>query len=174
MQRAVQHENVDMVCALVEAGADNSLLQDEWHSELHTAAEFDRPQLVRAVLAAGVHIDSPRQNFSARFAKGATALEVAVQCGHEAIVDLLIELDASVDKENKAGGTPLRAAAFAGQVSITNKLLAAGASKEKANVDVPDKGSLFFEKAPLLEVIHCQPSLDQSDSSAQMAVARDS
>lgn len=58
--------------------------------------------------------------------EGFTALSVAAQNGHEAVVKLLLERKAAVDLANIQGGTPLLLASKNGHQTIVDMLLAKG------------------------------------------------
>merc|ERR1719270_1356680 len=68
-----------------------------------------------------------------KISDGVTPLIIAATIGNEEALDLLIDLDANVNKMSKNGITPLIAASTMGHYNIVEKLLKAGANPDKAH-----------------------------------------
>ena len=68
-----------------------------------------------------------------KISDGVTPLIIASTIGNEEALDLLIDLDANVNKMSKNGITPLIAASTMGHYNIVEKLLKAGADPDKAH-----------------------------------------
>ena len=75
----------------------------------------------------GVDVDLPK------ISDGVTPLIIASIIGNEEALDLLIDLDANVNKMSKNGITPLIAASTMGHYNIVEKLLKADANPDKAH-----------------------------------------
>ena len=80
---------------------------------------------VRALLAAGIHPDTPR-------ADGATALLWAAHRDDRRLVDLLLEAGADVNAADDHGVTPLQRAAENASPAMVDRLLSAGADVDAA------------------------------------------
>ena len=92
-------------------------------SHLVRGAHYGKHPMVSVLLAAGVDVDATRKDL---FMK--TALWTAAHSGHADVVATLLTANASVDKPNENGDTPLHAACQSGHVEVVAQLLAAKAS----------------------------------------------
>lgn len=96
---------------------------------LHDAAQKDRPDEVRALLAARADVDVKEK------ANGWSALHVAAGSGASLAVEALLECSASVESTDNDGETPLHLAAGEGQTRVIHQLVKAGAAVNGANND---------------------------------------
>ena len=111
------------VRALIEAGADVNTVIDDGGTPLFMA--------LRALIEAGEDvINTTRDN-------GATALYIAAQNRHEAVVLALIEAGADANTAKEGGVTPLYFAAQKGYEAVVQALIEAGADVNK----VTDEGA---------------------------------
>ena len=92
---------------------------------LAAAAAAQDTDTVRALLAAGIHPDTPR-------ADGATALLWAAHRDDLNLVDLLVQAGADVNAADDHGVTPLQRAAENASPAMVDRLLAAGADVDAA------------------------------------------
>jgi uncharacterized protein len=93
---------------------------------LQAATAGDVVSVQRALLVDGVHVDHPD-------AAGETALALASQNNHAAVVDTLLAFGASVVAADNDGDTALMCACWQGYEAIVDKLLAAGAIVDHVN-----------------------------------------
>lgn len=98
---------------------------------LHAAARDRKLGECKRLLDAGVPVNS----FGGKdcFGSDETALSVAATHGHLDVVTLLLENEASVDKADECGHTPLFWAAYVGNTAVMTLLLEKGASVDKAS-----------------------------------------
>jgi ankyrin repeat protein len=90
--------------------------------QLHKAAEYGWADEVRALLKANPDLVSSID------IETNTPLHLAVESGHENIVELLLANTADINAKNKSGQTPLDLAVEWGQTNIAKVLLAHGAN----------------------------------------------
>ncbi|KAG2498599.1 hypothetical protein HYH03_003350 [Edaphochlamys debaryana] len=123
------HGNVEVVRALLAAGARTEPAGKDGATPLIAAAYSGHAQVARALLAAGARIEAARQD-------GATPLIIAAFLGHTEVVEVLLAAGARADDvADEYGSTPLIAAAVEGRTETVGALLAAGARTEAANLD---------------------------------------
>ncbi len=89
---------------------------------LHLAAFFGTEEAIGALLEAGAELDAPSRN-----TMRVTPLHAAAASRHVAICRTLVERGADVNAVQRAGFTPLMAAAENGDGELVELLLAAGA-----------------------------------------------
>jgi hypothetical protein len=111
----------EIVTRLLKAGADARATDTAGWAAIHHAAADGSLGTVRALLKAGVDVDS------AAFSDGDTPLTIAAFQGHTAVVVDLIKIGATVNHANLNKRTALMLAAAKGDVGSVRALLAAGA-----------------------------------------------
>lgn len=111
---------VEMVRALLAAGAKPDVVKNCGTSALMAAARFGHTESVRALLDA--HADPNLAD-----AKSRVALHWAASEGHAQVVSVLVLGGATVDSRTSAQATQLGLAVGAGNLEVTRVLLAAGA-----------------------------------------------
>lgn len=126
-------EHVEVVAALVDAGADVDLQDADRNNPLLLAGENGNVALLRAVLRG-----EPDLRATNRF--GGTALIPAADRGHVGIVRALLETEIPVDHVNSLGWTALLEAVILGDggrahAQIVRLLVDAGAGVEIADRD---------------------------------------
>lgn len=119
LMEAIVHGRVDMVKALLEAGAKNQFFDVFGMTPLHLAAQGGHAEIVRLLLEHGADVN-------ARHPEGATALALAQAAGRADIVQLLREAEQKAGKEAEAAEA---AGAVAGVASAAS---AAAKPKTKA------------------------------------------
>ncbi|GLI62660.1 hypothetical protein VaNZ11_005335 [Volvox africanus] len=102
---------------------------EDQRSLLHNAALSGCLELLQLLVArgAGAGVVNDQDD------EGWTPLQSAASCGHEAAVDLLLQLGARVGDTNSGGRTALHYAASKGKTAIVRKLLAASAPVNAAD-----------------------------------------
>lgn len=151
---AVENENFEAVCELLNASADANA-QDFWRrTPLYIAAEKGNKPIAEALIAkqAGSYIQAMYGNSplyvaaangkvdlvdlllshgaekNIRADNASTPLIVASQNGHHNVVKRLLEAGVSINSDWKSGLTALHMAAQNGQVAIVNTLIEHGAN----------------------------------------------
>jgi ankyrin repeat protein len=142
LHHATVIENVQIVDALLAAGADIKATDDQGRTALHVAASLKDPtemgvshgnrkkaQIVTSILQRdGVHVNE-------RTPAGDTALHFAARTGDGVLVNALLRHGASVDIRNRQGRTPLHEAVCAWLFpQIVEMLLGQGASPSAADL----------------------------------------
>ena len=125
-----------VVKCLIDAGANVNVKGEHMYTPLHSASGFHFPsekqdnyeKIVSHLIDAKVDVDSIADN-------GDTALQLAIQNGHERIVVILIEAGANIKSKIKENGyTPLHLASLLGFTEIVSHLSRAGAdAHDRAN-----------------------------------------
>lgn len=104
---------------------------------LHIAARFGQHEIVRIILEEHADVNATVKEDQGGILglrlrihrlERATALHLAVEEGHEIVVDMLLASGASVDSRNIEELTPLHMAAFKGRDKMVGKLLEKGAA----------------------------------------------
>lgn len=117
---AVEGGRVDIVTALIHAGADLDFITGNHYCALGTAVIHGRADMVNLLLDRGADINLTNQD-------GATPLIIAVGHDHDEIVSLLLNRGANPNVIDVDGGTALIYAAGGGRYQQVVSLLSAGA-----------------------------------------------
>lgn len=127
--------------ALLQAGADATLLNDEGQSALHAAAADGRVEVLQAMLDHGVDADTLNRD-------GHTALHTAVIKKQIECVKVLLAAGAQVDAPmpDMFGETALMAAARRGYDEIAIELLVAGADALAQNKSAQTAADLVSQQ----------------------------
>ncbi|CAK9064067.1 unnamed protein product [Durusdinium trenchii] len=126
---AAEHGHLEVVCLLLEAGADKNAAGEFFGgTALRAAATRGHLEVVRLLLRAGA-------DKNAATTDGETALMRAAHNGHLEVVRLLLEAGAGKNAANTNGETALIGAAKHGHLIVARLLLQAGADKNAAATD---------------------------------------
>ena len=117
---AAQNGHLEVVRALVGAGADLDLAKEDGVTPLFVAAQEGHLEVVRSLLGAGANVVQAR-------AGGAAPLFVASQFGRLEVVRALVEAGAIVDQAADGGATPLYTSSQFGHLDVMRALVQAGA-----------------------------------------------
>jgi ankyrin repeat protein len=126
---AAQYDHLDMVQALLAAGADPNRYDQSGDTAPHFAARTDDVQLVKELLAAGANPNVIDEILLE------TPLDQAAVWSTPDVVQLLIAAGAALEGRDSDGHTALYNAAMVGQYANVKALLLAG-----ARADAPDMG----------------------------------
>lgn len=129
LQAACTREHVNVVEVLLEAGAEIAAPggNNIYMNAFEVACGTGNVRLVKVLLSAGawacINRDQPTRY------QGRTPIQAAAEGGHEAVVQLLVELGADVNAPPSPSGglTALQAASHEGHVGLVRFLLAKGA-----------------------------------------------
>ncbi|GIL69535.1 hypothetical protein Vretimale_13554 [Volvox reticuliferus] len=102
---------------------------EDQRSLLHSAALSGCVELLQLLVARGAAAAAVNDQDD----EGWTPLQSAASCGHEAVVDLLLQLGARVAETNSGGRTALHYAASKGKTGVVRQLLVAGAPANAAD-----------------------------------------
>ncbi|KAK2187250.1 hypothetical protein NP493_172g03071 [Ridgeia piscesae] len=127
MRLACERGNVDVVEALVRAGASHSMLGDDNSAAIYVAARQGNPRIVTLLISQGANVNVPTR-FEQR-----TPLHAATMQGRHDVVALLLGSGADVNKTDIYGGTALHLAARNGNLAIVELLVMHGADVNKAD-----------------------------------------
>ncbi|CAL1144599.1 unnamed protein product [Cladocopium goreaui] len=158
---AAVHGHLEVVEALLAAGASVEAKNHNGEGPLHLAAANCHLEVVEALLAAGASVDAKSNSgeqplhlaawtcnleavqallaagasVEAKSDKGATPLHWAADNGQAAVVEQLLAAGAAVDAVDNQGRTPLHDAAKWGHTAVVEQLLVAGAAVDAASSD---------------------------------------
>lgn len=123
LHNAASEGNITQVQALLAAGANVNLTDNDGNNPLHYAALNGQLEIVQILLA------TPEINIFAPNEEGNTAIHCAAFRGHLPVVQILIAtLGINVNILNSRRSTPLHCAAYRGHQSVVQALLAAEAA----------------------------------------------
>ncbi|XP_068621070.1 E3 ubiquitin-protein ligase MIB1 isoform X2 [Battus philenor] len=126
LQAAAQNGHVEVVRALVEAGAEADAEDRDGDRAAHHAAFGDEPAALRALAAAGADLN-------ARNRRRQTPLHIAVNKGHLGVVRTLLQLAVHPSLQDSEGDTPLHDAISKNRDDILTLLLDHGADMTRTN-----------------------------------------
>ena len=114
---AASMDRLEIVEALIEAGADVNKTTEDGFTPLHVAASMGHLGIVKDLIGKkGINVDQQLTE------NQATALHIAAEKGHVEIVQDLIKAEADVDKVTRYGGTALMIATEKNHEAIVNTL----------------------------------------------------
>lgn len=116
---------IDVIPALIQAGADVGALNEEGYSPLILSCYHGQAEAAQLLLAHGAPVDQ------ADGARGNTALMGAAFKGLGDIAQLLLAAGAEPDAANHAGQTALMFAALFARSGIVDELVARGADPDR-------------------------------------------
>ncbi|MBA2655193.1 MAG: ankyrin repeat domain-containing protein [Gammaproteobacteria bacterium] len=125
---AAQNGHIEVVAALINAGANKDQARNEGATPLFIAAQNGHIEVVAALINAGANKDQAMNS-------GATPLYIAAQNGHIEVVAALINAGANKDQAMNERVTPLFIAAHNGHLKVVAALINAGANKDQAAID---------------------------------------
>ena len=126
---ACQEGHIEIVLALLAAGAVVNQADNDGGTPQHFACFQGHAQIVVVLLAAGAAVNQANNN------SGFTPLCAACQEGHAEIVAALLAAGAAVNQADNDGHTPLYAACDHSHAEVVTVLLAAGAAVNQAASD---------------------------------------
>lgn len=134
LRRNAGRGEVQEMLELIVRGCSINTADGEGLTSLHYASEFNRLDVIKALVGIGGSADGGRKILlDARDKYGWTPLYCAVHHGNSDAVALLLQAGAGLAVANKLGKTPMHEAAAQNRMEIAVQLLAAGASV--VNVD---------------------------------------
>jgi len=127
LEWAFLHRSIDGMLALLEAGADPAIPDDDGETVMHFAAWAEDPKPMEALLAAGVspELRNPKN--------GQTPLFTAIMADREPQFRALIAAGADVNAEDLEGSRPIHKAGAVNDFQRVLALLEAGADPHAAN-----------------------------------------
>ena len=117
---AACRRNIDIIKALLGAGADPNIKITHCSTPLYRATANGFTEIVRALLGAGADPNTPIKHYD-------LPLFEAIRKGYTEIVRALIDAHANPNVQNSGGETPLHRTSRLGHPEIVQMLLAAGA-----------------------------------------------
>ena len=122
---AIMHNHVDIVCTLLDKGADPEFSAEHGRTPLIQAAKGGWDTIVHLLLEQGVAVDGKS------FRRTTTALSEAALHGHESAARLLADRGANIEFTNPEGQTPLTLAIQGRHEGLVRMLLFMGADTEQ-------------------------------------------
>lgn len=123
---AAQHGRIEIVDALLHAGADINQGGNRHATPLFLAVAHHQEAVVERLLARNAPVDKAN-------ARGMTPLHIAAEHGYIRILDRLLATEADIHKTNESGQTLLYLAAESGQEATVQYLLEKGIAIDQAD-----------------------------------------
>jgi len=120
LNEAVRIQDIVLVKALIDSGADVNAGDELGETPLHDAVVRDYGEISMLLIEKGADVNAPD-------VRGLTPVHAAAWGGYGDMVDLLISKGADIDARDKDGLTPLHTAALAGRLETVALLIAKGA-----------------------------------------------
>jgi uncharacterized protein len=121
---AVSHGVLDAVNTLLMAGAHANGSRDDWTPPLISAAQTNRVDIIKALIAAGANVNIQTRGRKAE--RGKTPLIYAVGAQQEVVARLLLDLGADAKISTAIGVNALTEAAHIGNLALCKLLIDAG------------------------------------------------
>ena len=168
---AVEKAHVDVVHALVSAGADVNIQRDDGIAALRFASNKGYTDIVKALLDNGAQVETKDND-------GETSLHDAAACGHTDVVHALLSAGADVNALDNEGDSALGFASAKGYTDIVNVLLDYGAEVETRNNDgetplYDAAGSGHISIVPVLLSAGADVNTQRNDGVSALGVASD-
>lgn len=121
-----ENKNKDVVEALVSAGANTNIADENGYTPLHYAAGQDLEEIAKLLLEHGADINAATKD-------GVTALHSAVSQGREKMVRFLIKNGTDINIADAGKHTPLHASLIRGNRKMAKLLVDEGANTSTVN-----------------------------------------
>jgi ankyrin repeat protein len=118
--------HLEVVAALIKAGADINLPSNKGDTPINMAAFKGHRDVVEALINAHADLNQAGNN-------GFTPINSAAILGHLEIVEDLIKAHANINQANNNGFTPINSAAHEGHQEVVKAFIKAGAALNQAN-----------------------------------------
>jgi ankyrin repeat protein len=113
---ASKNGHKQVVCFLLERGADVSAKESDGNTPLHLASQAGHVEVAHMLIERGAYV-------SARDWDGNTPLHLALRRGQVEVAYMLIERGADVSAQDRGEATPLHLASQAGHVEVAHMLI---------------------------------------------------
>ncbi|CAM9295943.1 unnamed protein product [Scytosiphon promiscuus] len=129
-----------VVRALLNKGADVTIVSSEGATALHASAQDGHVTVTKMLVEAGAYLE-------ARSPQGATPLHMAAANGHSRVMRVLIEAGADPNCSRWDGATPIYSAGFKGYIDAVRVLLRAKADPACPKVELTGKTFVTLDMA---------------------------
>jgi len=159
LQTAVGWGNIEIMKALLAAGAKVDHVDKSGQQPLHTAAAGGNIEAVKVLLAAGARIDAEIKSIETGSMNGQQPLHVAAFRGNTATVDFLISMGADVNAKDTSGDTVVKKVVYGGcnaeRIKTLQLLIKSGAKPDLADREgrTPLDHATFYKDAAAIRIL---------------------
>ena len=161
LHQAAQDGHREIVEALLEAGGDVNVVDDDGVTPLHLAAGAGDPSIVFLLLARGANVHAKRYD------DWCEPLQLAAQKGNMNVINQLLEKGASPSEPTIGGVTPLFGATQQGHLSVVSRLLVEGSTANARDLSLGRSAVHHAAQEGHLPIIDLLTSSYQADVNAE-------
>jgi cytohesin len=159
LQTAVGWGNIEIMKALLAAGAKVDHVDKSGQQPIHTAAARGCIEAAKVLLAAGAKVDAEIKNNDMDSMNGQQPLHVAAFHGNTATVEFLISMGADVDAKDASGNTVVKTVVYGGcnaeRIKTLQLLIKSGAKPDLADREgsTPLDHAVFYKDAAAIRIL---------------------
>lgn len=159
LQTAVGWGNIEIMKALLAAGAKVDHVDKSGQQPIHTAAARGNIETVKVLLAAGAKVDAEIKGTETGSSNGKQPLHVAAFHGNTATVEFLISMGADVNAKDASGDTVVKTVVYGGcnaeRIKTLQLLMDSGAKPDLADRGgrTPLDHATFYKDAAAIGIL---------------------
>jgi len=175
LQTAVEWGNIEIIKALLAAGAKVDHVDKSGQQPIHTAVGRGNIETAKVLLAAGAKIDAKIKSNESDSRNGYQPVHVAAFHGNTATVDFLISMGADVNAKDAFGNTVVKTVVYGGcnadRIKTLQLLIDSGAKPDIADRDgrTPLDHATFYKDAATIRILQAAGA-KPGDASLETAV----
>ena len=159
LQTAVGWGNIEIMKALLAAGAKVDHVDKSGQQPIHTAAARGSIEAAKVLLAAGARVDAEIKSNEMDSMNGYQPLHIAAFHGNTATVEFLISMGADVNAKDASGNTVVKTVVYGGcnaeRIKTLQLLIESGAKPDLADRDgrTPLDHATFYKDAAAIRIL---------------------
>jgi ankyrin repeat protein len=159
LQTAVGWGNIEIMKALLAAGAKVDHVDKSGQQPIHTAAARGSIEAAKVLLATGARVDAEIKSNEMDWMNGRQPLHIAAFHGNTATVEFLISMGADVNAKDASGSTAVKTVVYGGcnaeRINTLKLLIESGAKPDLADRDgrTPLDHATFYKDAAAIRIL---------------------
>ena len=159
LQTAVGWGNIEIIKALLAAGAKVDHVDKSGQQPIHTAAARGSIEAAKVLLAAGARVDAEIKSNEMDSMNGYQPLHIAAFHGNTTTVEFLISMGADVNAKDASGNTVVKTVVYGGcnaeRIKTLQLLIESGAKPDLADRDgrTPLDHATFYKDAAAIRIL---------------------
>lgn len=159
LQTAVGWGNIEIIKALLAAGAKVDHVDESGQQPIHTAAARGNIEAAKVLLLAGARVDAEIRSNKMDSRNGYQPLHLAAFHGNTATVDFLISMGADVNAKDASGNTVVKTVVYSGcnadRIKTLQLLIKSGAKPDLADREgrTPLDHATFYKDAAAISIL---------------------